>query len=95
MLDEAEEGDKELRTKLLNLIEKGRARIAERQSAKETEVKKKGRRSVPDGSMTSLRQKASKTHPRPETDEDVFFTRPPTCLYKGCGVDLGGYPLFF
>jgi len=41
MLDEAEEGDKELRTKLLNLIEKGRARIAERQSAKETEVKKR------------------------------------------------------
>ncbi len=40
MLDEAEEGDEELRTKLLSLMEEGRARIAERQSAKDEETQK-------------------------------------------------------
>ena len=38
MLDEAEEGDEELRTKLFNLMEEGRARIAERESAKAEET---------------------------------------------------------
>lgn len=40
MLDEAEAGDEELRTKLLGLMEEGRARIVERQSTKAEETAK-------------------------------------------------------